>query len=151
MTPALVRFRFSRLRLSLMPQRTLVTTVTTPENCKALKQPPGEYRERYGRKFHFYVGFTMKTLWNTHRFIARPEFFLALAGGVGWLFQSGHLDRARVTAIKRDGVSAAPARGAGHPAFAGRAGVGVEADAGPAGQAFGPVGGAAGRLHSANI
>ena len=26
--------------------------------------------------------------------------FLALAGGVGWLFQSGHLDRTRVTAIK---------------------------------------------------
>src|SRR5438309_1507818 len=26
--------------------------------------------------------------------------FLALAGGVGWLYQSGHLDRTRVAAIK---------------------------------------------------
>ena len=27
--------------------------------------------------------------------------FLAVAGGVGWLFQSGHLDRARVSAVKQ--------------------------------------------------
>ena len=41
----------------------------------------------------------MKKLFSTLIFLLAIN-FLALAGGVGWLFQSGHLDRKRVTTIK---------------------------------------------------
>lgn len=41
----------------------------------------------------------MKKLWTTLVHLLALN-FLALAGGVGWLFQSHHLDRARVTSIK---------------------------------------------------
>lgn len=42
----------------------------------------------------------MRTLWNV-LVLALAANFLLLAGGVGWLYQSGHLDRQRVVAIRQ--------------------------------------------------